>query len=72
MKVTLRVALHGFSDFEHRALGSLFRLAAPPALSVVRAQFEMALGRLPQTYKSLQRHTAFPVRLSRALQALQT
>jgi len=25
---TLRVALYGFSDFEHRALGSFFRLAA--------------------------------------------
>jgi len=34
MKPTLRVALHGFSDFEQRALGSFFRLAAPPALAL--------------------------------------
>jgi CheY-like chemotaxis protein len=34
MNPTLRVALHGFSDFEQRALGSFFRLAAPPALAL--------------------------------------
>jgi CheY-like chemotaxis protein len=34
MTPTLRVALHGFSDFEQRALGSFFRLAAPPALGL--------------------------------------
>jgi CheY-like chemotaxis protein len=34
MTPTLRVALHGFSDFEQRALGSFFRLAAPPALAL--------------------------------------
>lgn len=34
MNPTLRVALHGFSDFEQRALGSFFRLAGPPALAV--------------------------------------
>ena len=34
MTPTLRVALHGFSDFEHRALGSFFRLAARPALAL--------------------------------------
>jgi CheY-like chemotaxis protein len=32
MNPTLRVALHGFSDFEQRALGSFFRLAPPPSL----------------------------------------
>ncbi|MCU0921241.1 MAG: response regulator [Burkholderiaceae bacterium] len=35
MNPTLRVALHGFSDFEQRALGSFFRLAAPLALELV-------------------------------------
>ncbi len=34
MNPTLRVALHGFSDFEQRALASFFRLAAPPALAL--------------------------------------
>ena len=34
MNPTLRVALHGFSDFEQRALGSFFLLAAPPALAL--------------------------------------
>jgi two-component system, cell cycle response regulator len=34
MTPTLRVALHGFSDFEQRALASFFRLAAPPALAL--------------------------------------
>lgn len=34
MTPTLRVALYGFSDFEHRALGSFFRLAARPALAL--------------------------------------
>jgi two-component system, cell cycle response regulator len=34
MNPTLRVALYGFSDFEHRALGSFFRLAARPALAL--------------------------------------
>jgi CheY-like chemotaxis protein len=34
MNPTLRVTLHGFSDFEQRALGSFFRLAAPPALAL--------------------------------------
>ena len=34
MNPTLRVALHGFSDFERRALGSFFRLAARPALAL--------------------------------------
>ncbi len=34
MNPTLRVALHGFSDFEQRALGSFFRLAASPALAL--------------------------------------
>ena len=34
MTPTLRVALLGFSDFEHRALSSFFRLAAPPALAL--------------------------------------
>lgn len=32
MNPSLTVALHGFSDFERRALGSFFRLAAPPSL----------------------------------------
>jgi CheY-like chemotaxis protein len=35
MNPTLRVALHGFSDFEQRALDSFFRLAAAPALELV-------------------------------------
>jgi len=35
MNPPLRVALHGFSDFEQRALGSFFRLAAPLALELV-------------------------------------
>jgi CheY-like chemotaxis protein len=34
MNPSLRVALHGFSDFEQRALGSFFRLAGPPALAI--------------------------------------
>lgn len=34
MNPTLRLALHGFSDFEHRTLGSFFRLAAQPALAL--------------------------------------
>jgi CheY-like chemotaxis protein len=34
MNPTLRVALHGFSDFEQRTLASFFRLAAPPALAL--------------------------------------
>ncbi len=34
MNPPLRFALHGFSDFEHRALGSFFRLAARPALAL--------------------------------------
>jgi len=34
MNPILRLALHGFSDFEQRALGSFFRLAAPLALAV--------------------------------------
>jgi CheY-like chemotaxis protein len=35
MNPTLRVALHGFSDFEQGALGSFFRLAAPLTLELV-------------------------------------
>lgn len=34
MNPTLRVALHGFSDFELRALSSFFRLATPPGLAL--------------------------------------
>ena len=34
MNPPLHVALVGFSDFERRALGSFFRLAAPPALAL--------------------------------------
>lgn len=34
MNPSLRVALYGFSEFEHRALGSFFRLAARPALAL--------------------------------------
>jgi two-component system cell cycle response regulator len=34
MNPTLRVALHGFSDFEQRALASFFRMAAPAALAL--------------------------------------
>ena len=59
MNPTLRVALHGFSDFEQRALGSFFRLAAPPALrlelvpDIASAQFVVADADHPGTIEVL-------------------
>lgn len=38
MNPRLTVALLGFSDFERRALGSFFRLAAPPSLALEQVQ----------------------------------
>ena len=60
MTPTLRVALHGFSDFERRALGSFFRLAAPPALAlelvadIASAQLIVADADHPGTVDALQ------------------
>ena len=47
------------------------RLAAAPELPTIRQRFGEAFHRLPPTYKSIRQHVAFPVRISRALQALQ-
>ena len=38
MTPSLTVALLGFSDFERRALGSFFRLAAPPSMALEQVQ----------------------------------
>lgn len=60
MNPTLRVALHGFSDFERRALGSFFRLAAPPTLALelvadlASAQLIVADADHPGTVDALQ------------------
>ena len=43
MNPPLRVALHGFSDFEHRALGSFIRLAARPGLALEQVR-DLALA----------------------------
>jgi CheY-like chemotaxis protein len=59
MNPTLRVALHGFSDFEQRALGSFFRLAVPPALAlelvtdIATAQLVVADADHPGTIEAL-------------------
>jgi CheY-like chemotaxis protein len=59
MNPTLRVALHGFSDFEQRALGSFFRLSAPAALAlelvpdIASAQLIVADADRPGTIESL-------------------
>lgn len=45
MNRTLTVALHGFGEFERRALGSFFRLAAPAALALEPVQ-DLAAARL--------------------------
>ncbi len=59
MNPTLRVALHGFSDFEQRALGSVFRLSAPAALAlelvpdIASAQLIVADADRPGTIEAL-------------------
>ena len=47
------------------------RLVPPPSLIDIRRRFGEAFQRLPQDYKSIRRHAAFPVRISAGLQTLQ-